>query len=78
MQRPKISLSLAIAAFAAMAGSRFAQGQRTLRSMGLADTAAAMPASRNYGYKPGHSNRAFQRAAVKKRNQARHRSACRG
>ena len=77
MYRPGVNLLVALAAFAAAAGSRFAQGGRTLRSMGLADS-DAVPASRNYGYRAGAGNRAYQRAAQKKRNQLRHRLACKG
>jgi hypothetical protein len=78
MLRPKMSLALAFAALAAMAGSRFMEGKRTLRSMGLSDSAEAIPASRNHGHKAGSGNRVYQRAALKKRNQARHRRSCRG
>jgi hypothetical protein len=69
---------MALAAVAIAAGGRFAMGRSTLRSQGLGDDTDAVPASRNYGYRPGAGNRAHQRAALKKRNQARNRAAHRG
>jgi hypothetical protein len=77
MHRPHVSLITALAAFAASIGGRFMQGKRTLRSMGLKED-GGVPASRNYGYTPGRGNRAYQRAALKRRNVIRHRKACRG
>jgi len=66
------NLLLALAAFAAAAGSRFAQGMTTAAS--VADTGPGT--ARNRG--KGRTNRQMQRAAEKKRNVARHRQACRG
>jgi hypothetical protein len=69
------SFGLMMAAVAAMAGARFQEGARTLRSMGLAADADGVISSRNGGRRTG--NRHVQRAALKRRNQARHRKACR-
>jgi len=61
-------LSLTVAA---LAGT----GERTR----LADLRAGdhVPDAHNGGRKRGHINRSYQRAALKKRNKARHRKACR-
>lgn len=76
--KKQLHLGLALAAMAAAVGGRFMQGARTLRSMGLADPFAvgAVPTSRNGG-RSALGNRHVQRMARKRRNQARHRKACR-
>lgn len=73
-----LGLAVALAGLAAALGSRFEQGAQTLRSRGLADPFAVgpVPTSRNGG-RSGPGNRHVQRMARKKRNQARHRKACR-
>lgn len=75
MLKTRLTLGLALAAMAAAVGGRFQQGARTLRSMGLADPFKfdGGPSARNGGRRAG--NRAHQRAALKKRNQARNRRA---
>lgn len=71
----RLPFGMLMAAVAAMAGARFNEGRRTLRSMGLGDTTEAVISSRNGGRRLG--NRHVQRTAAKKRNQQRHRAACR-
>lgn len=72
--KSRVTLGLALAAMAAAVGTRFQQGTQTLRGMGLADPFGGPPTARNGGRRTA-GNRTHQRAALKKRNQARNRRA---
>lgn len=66
--------AFAVAAFQAMA-QRHENQQAVLKSGGFLSND---PTSGANNYRGGGGNRGYQRAAMKKRNQARHRRACRG
>lgn len=68
------AMAFAAAAFSAMAG-RHERQQAVLKSGGFLPND---PTNGAFNYRGRGGNRAYQRAALKKRNQLRHRKACRG
>jgi hypothetical protein len=79
VRQTTIRLALGAMAFAAAAFNAMAEKQQALQLRNLTPRTPSgedVAASRNGG--PGRGNRAYQRAAQKRRNVIRHRRACRG